>query len=635
MTAQAQSETRSFDAEVTQLLDLVAHSLYSNKEVFLRELISNSSDAADKLRYAALTDSALYENDSELKIWVDVDAENKTVTLRDNGIGMTRDEVVENLGTIARSGTKAFKEMIKAKEENSELIGQFGVGFYSAFIVSDKVSVRTRRAGMNADQGVYWESDGKGEYSIKNIDKADRGTEIVLHINEDSAEYLDETRLRTIITKYSDHILLPIVMKKPISAEEKEKAGEDEIIVPEDEVVNQANALWTKSKSEIKDEEYCALYKHVSHDFEDPLAWAHNKVEGSSEYTSLLFIPARAPFDLYNRDQQRGLKLYVKRVFIMDDVEQFMPMYLRFVKGIIDTSDMPLNVSREILQSNKSIDRIRSGCVKRVLGMLENMQKNDPTKYSKFWKEFGQVLKEGPAEDFANRDRIAKLLMFSTTENNSSEPTSTLADYVERMKEGQDKIYYITADSHTAASNSPLLEVFRKKGIEVVLLSDRVDEWLVGHLTEFDGKPLQSVAKGEIDLGDLDDEETKEQQKQAEEAHADFVTELKELLKDRVEDVRLTHRLTDSPCCVVSSEQGMSNHMLRMLKAAGQEMDMAKPILEINPDHVIIERVKALDDKDKLSRWANILLGQALLAEGESLGDPAAFVKELNQLLMG
>lgn len=637
MNAEAQTQTKAFTAEVSQLLDLVAHSLYSNKDIFLRELVSNASDAADKLRYEALSDNALYEGDAELKIWVDFDAEHNTITVRDNGIGMNRDEVIENLGTIAKSGTRAFKQMLengKSSGDNSQLIGQFGVGFYSAFIISDKVTVRTRRAGMQADQGVYWESDGKGEYVIKNIDKAARGTEIVLHVNEDEKDFLSDMRLRTIITQYSDHILLPIVMKKALTEEDEKRKQEGEIVVPEEEVVNQAKALWTLPKSEIKDEEYQELYKHIAHDFEDSLAWAHNKVEGTSEYTSLLYIPARAPMDLWNRDMQRGLKLYVKRVFIMDDAEHFMPMYLRFVKGIIDSSDLPLNISREILQSNKSIDRIRGACVKRILSLLENMAEKDAEKYQKFWEQFGQVIKEGPAEDFANKDRIAKLLRFSSTTEDSNVQTVALADYVSRMKPDQDKIYYLIADNYVAAKNSPLLEIFRQKGIEVLLMHDRVDEWLMGHLQEFDGKSFQSIAQGSVDLGKFDDDATKEAKEKQKEDFKDIVTQLKDSLGEKVKDVRVTDRLTDSPACVVFDDQGMTGHMQRLLKAAGQELPDTPPILEVNPSHPILIKIKSSQDDQKVGSWAGVLLNQALLAEGEQLKNPAAFVKELNHLLI-
>lgn len=636
---EVQAETLSFEAEVTQLLHLVAHSLYSNKEIFLRELISNASDAADKLRYEALSAATLYENDNELKIWVDFDKEHKTITVRDNGIGMSRDEVIANLGTIAKSGTRAFMEALNTEQsKDSQLIGQFGVGFYSAFIVADKVVVRTRRAGASADQGVNWESNGEGQYTIKNMTKATRGTEVVLHVKDSAAEFLDAVKMRTIIRKYSDHVLLPIVMEKmpePTAQTEEDKDKKEEEIVaePTEEVVNRANALWTLSKSQIKDEDYKELYKHIAHDFEDPLAWSHNKVEGKLEYTSLLYVPTRAPFDLWNRDQQRGLKLYVKRVFIMDDAEHFIPMYLRFIKGVVDSNDLPLNISRELLQSNHTIEKIKAGCVKRVLSLLEDFAKNDAEKYKTFWKEFGQVLKEGPAEDFANKDRIAKLLRFSSTHSNSDVQDIALMDYVSRMKKDQDKIYYVVADTFTAAKNSPLLEVFRKKDIEVLLLHDRVDEWLTGHLNEFEGKSLQSIAKGDLDLGD--DKDTKAEKEAAEKDFDDVLKRFKEALGDNVKDVRLTQRLTDSPACVVFDDQGMSGHLQRMLSAAGQSFAESKPILELNPKHPLIVRVKQEQNQQQFIRWATILLNQALLAEGEQLKDPAAFVQGLNELLLG
>ncbi|ABX78007.1 molecular chaperone HtpG [Coxiella burnetii] len=631
MSLQPQAETLSFEAEVKQLLHLVAHSLYSNKEIFLRELISNSSDAADKLRYQALSDAALYENDADLKIWIDFDKDNRTITIRDNGIGMSREEVIENLGTIAKSGTRAFRELLAEKKaEDSQLIGQFGVGFYSAFIVADRVVVRTRRAGMKADQGVEWESTGEGEYTLKNIDKPTRGTEVVLHLKESEEEFLDSLRLRAIITKYSDHILLPIVMKKIKTSGADD---EDKNETPEEEVVNRANALWVLPKDKIKDEEYKELYKHIAHDFEDPLAWVHNKVEGKLEYTTLLYIPARAPFDLWNREGQRGLKLYVKRIFIMDDAEHFMPMYLRFVKGIVDSNDLPLNISRELLQSNEVINKIKAGCVKRILSLLEDLAKNDKEKYASFWKAFGQVLKEGPAEDFANRDRIANLLRFASTHNDTDEQNVSLQDYISRMKPEQNKIYYIVADTYTSAKNSPLLEVFRKKDIEVLLMSDRVDEWLVAHLNEFEGKSLQSIAKGTLDLGDLEKEEKVETEK-FEKDFDELLKQFKEVLGEKIKDVRITHRLTDSPTCVVFDENEMSGHLQRLLIQTGQDFMQAKPILEINPSHPLILRVKNESDKTRFNRWADLLLNQALLAEGEQLKDPASFVKGLNELLL-
>ncbi len=623
MTFESQPETLGFEAEVSQLLNLVAKSLYSNKEIFLRELISNASDAADKLRYEALSDTALYEKDSELKIWIDFDKEAQILKIRDNGIGMSREEAIDNLGTIAKSGTKAFRELLDAnKTQDSQLIGQFGVGFYSAFIVADKVIVRSRRAGMKAEQGVEWESEGQGQFSIKNIHRSARGTEVILHIKKEEDAFLDFMRLHSIINKYSDHILLPIVMKKVESKDGKN--------VIEEEVVNSAKALWTLPKNKITDKEYQELYKHISHDFEDPLAWAHNKVEGKLEYTSLLYIPARAPFDLWTREQRRGLKLYVKRVFIMDDADHFMPMYLRFIKGIIDSNDLPLNISRELLQSDHLTDRMRSACVKRVLDMLENMAQEDSDKYKKFWAEFGEVLKEGPAEDFANKDRIAKLLRFSSTYDQAETQSVSLQDYVNRMKPDQDKIYYLVSDTYLSAAHSPLLEVFRKKEIEVLLLYHRVDEWLVNSLPEFEGKKLVSISKGAVDLGKLDENENTKEQK---EHFADLLATMKKTLGGRVKEVRLTQRLTDSPACVVFDEQDMSGHMQRLLESAGQSVNRTLPILELNPEHAILQKMKSESNQQRIEQWSKVLLSQSLIAEGEQLDNPADFVKELNQLL--
>ena len=639
MTVSAQQETLSFGADVNQLLELVAHSLYSNPEIFLRELISNASDAADKLRYEGLSDAALYENDPELKIWISVDKENRTVTIRDNGIGMSREEVVSNLGTIAKSGTRAFKEKISGnkngngeQKNDSQLIGQFGVGFYSAYVVADNVVVRTRRAGTTVDQGVYWESTGKGEFNVKNIDHSARGTEITLHLKKEMDEYLEPYTLREIIRKYSDHIVLPIMMAKIETPSDKK--DKKEIVIPEQEVVNQANALWTLPKSEITDEQYNALYKHIAHDFEDALAWSHNKVEGKLEYTSLLYIPKRAPFDLWNRDVVRGLKLYVKRVFIMDDAEHCMPLYLRFIKGVVDTNDLPLNVSREILQSNKTIDSIKSASVKRVLSLLEELATNNAEKFATFWKTFGAVLKEGPAEDFANKDRIANLLRFASTNTDSDTQNVSFKDYIARMQTGQDKIYYLIADNYTAAKSSPLLEVFRKKNIEVLLLTDRVDEWLVAHLPEFEGKKLQSVSQGALDLGNLEDKKVVEEKKTAADNNfKDVIEKMKKILGNRVKDIRFTYRLTDSPACVVFDDE-MTGHMQRMLKAAGQPVQSVIPILELNPEHAIMLKIKGENDEARLASWSDLLLNQALLAEGEQLENPAAFVKSLNQLLL-
>lgn len=629
MSFQSKTETFLFEAEVKQLLQLVTHSLYSNDEIFLRELISNSSDAEDKLNYQALSDTALYEGKTELKIWVDIDKDSRTIIIRDNGIGMNREEVIENLGTIAKSGTRAFRKLLAEKNtEHSQLIGQFGVGFYSAFIVANRVIVRTRRAGMKSTQGVEWESNGEGEYTIKNINKSSHGTEVILYLKKEKEKFLDAMRLRSIITKYSDHILRPIVMKK-ITIQEDGVQDKQEA---EEEVVNRANALWVLPKDKIKEEEYKEFYKHITHDFEDPLAWAHNRLEGKLEYISLLYIPARVPFDLWNRESQNGLKLYVKRVFIMDDAKHFMPIYLRFVKGIVDSNDLPLNISRELLQSNEIINKIKAGCVKRVLSLLEELT-NDKEKYTKFWKEFGQVLKEGPAEDFSNRDRIINLLRFASTHNNNEEENVSLKDYITRLKPGQNKIYYIIADTYLAAKNSPLLEVFQKKGIEVLLMQDRVDEWLVAHLVEFEGKSLQSVAKGALDLGELEKEEKKEVQKATKELD-NLLKQLKDTLGEKVKEVRFTNRLTDSPSCVVFDENEMSGHLQRLLLQTGQEFIQTKPILEINPTHPLILRLKNESNKQRLTCWFELLFNQALIAEGEQLKNPAEFVKVVNELLL-
>lgn len=634
MSTNAQQETLSFQAEVKQLLHLVTHSLYSNKEIFLRELISNASDAADKLRFESLGDKALYENDPELKITIDFDSEARTITIRDNGIGMNREEVIENLGTIAKSGTQEFfKKLSGDQAKDSQLIGQFGVGFYSAFVVADKVTVKTRRAGMNSDQGVFWESTGEGSYIIKNIDLPQRGTEITLHVREEAAEFVDYWRLRNIVTSYSDHILLPIFMKAPamdLGEENKEEKPEES----KEEQVNRATALWTLPKNQISEEQYKDLYKHISHDFQDPLIWAHNKVEGNLEYTSLLYIPSVAPYDLWDRNHRQGLKLYVRRVFIMDDAKEFLPSYLRFVRGIIDSNDLPLNISREILQSHQVIDSIRTASVKRVLDLLEDLAKNDAEKYNKFWKVFGVVLKEGPGEDFANRERIAKLLRFNSTSFEGVENLVSLEDYVNRMKEGQDKIYYLTADSYTAAKSSPHLEVFRKKGIEVLIMSDRVDEWLVSSLNEFAGKSLQSVAKGGLDLGSLEDAAEKEKTQQAATELSDIISRIKKILGEKVQEVRITDRLVDSPACLVANEQEMSLHLQNLLKSAGQPIPDMKPILELNAEHPIIVRMKTEADEDRFANWTDLLFEQALLAQGTVLEDPGAFVKRLNSLLI-
>jgi molecular chaperone HtpG len=628
MTTASNTETRGFETEVNQLLDLMIHSLYSNKDIFLRELISNASDACDRLRFSAVSNADLYEKDIELKIKVAYDAEKRTVTLSDNGIGMTREEVIDHIGTIAKSGTRSFLDSITGDEKNdARLIGQFGVGFYSSFIVADEVTLRTRKAGEATDQGVEWISKGKGDYSIASIDKAARGTEIILQLREGEDEYLNDWKLRSVITEYSDHIGFPVLMDKKVEAE----SDEGETVI-EEETVNQASALWTRERSELKDEDYTEFYKHVARDFEDPLDWSHNRVEGTNEYTSLLYIPSRAPYDLYDRESAQGIKLYVQRVFIMEDAEKLMPRYLRFVRGLIDSNDLPLNVSREILQGSKVIDSIRSGSTKKVLGMLEKMAKNDPEKYQKFWTEFGRVLKEGPAEDFANRDKIGKLLRFSTTHTDAAEQAVSLDDYIGRMQEEQDKIYYIAADTHAAAKSSPHLEIFRKKGIEVLLLSDRVDEWLTSHLMEFEGKKLQSVAKGQLDLGD-DEASEKALEEKAKSAEK-LLKRMKKSLDERVEDVRVTNRLTDSPACIVLNEQDMAMHMQRILKEAGHEMPVTKPILEINPDHPIVKQLDGEKSKKKFDDWSAILFDQALLAEGGQLEDPASFVAKLNSMLV-
>jgi molecular chaperone HtpG len=624
-----QKETLGFQTEVKQLLNLMIHSLYSNKEIFLRELISNASDAADKLRFEALTDKSLFEDDPDLKIWVEFDDKARTVTVRDNGIGMTRQEVMDNIGTIAKSGTKQFFESLTGDQaKDAHLIGQFGVGFYSSFIVADKVTVSTRRAGVEPVHGVCWESAGEGDYTLENIEKKDRGTEVVLHLRKDEDDFLSGFRLRNIVHKYSDHITLPIMMKKESHGEE-EKQDTEEL-----ERVNQASALWTRPKSEIKDEEYQEFYKHVGHDFEDPLAWSHNRVEGTNEYISLLYIPSRAPFDLWDRNSRHGVKLYVKRVFIMDDAEQLMPNYMRFVRGIVDSSDLPLNISREILQQNKHIDTIKAGSVKKVLGLLEDMAKNDTEKYSKFWNEFGKALKEGPGEDFTNKERIAGLLRFASTHNDSEEQTVSLDDYISRMKDGQEAIYYITADSFAAAKNSPHLEVFRKKGIEVLLMYDRVDEWLMSSLFDYKEKKLESVTKGELDLGKLEDEAEKKEQEKTTEEFKDILEKIKQTLGEQVKEVRVTHRLTNSPACLVKDEHDMSANLERILKQAGQNVPTSKPIFEINPDHPLVGKLKAEADGERFNDLALVLFDQAMLAEGGQLEDPGTFVKRLNELLL-
>src|SRR5688572_5607181 len=624
-------ETLGFQAEVKQLLKLMIHSLYSNKEIFLRELISNASDAADKLRFEALTDKALYETDPELKIRVSFDPKARTITVSDNGIGMSRQDVIENIGTIAKSGTREFFEKLTGDEaKDAHLIGQFGVGFYSSFIVADRVTVTTRRAGLTLEHGVKWESDGGGEYTVEMIDRPARGTEVTLHLREGEDELLNGYRLRSIIRKYSDHITLPILMKK----EEWDKEKGENKLTDEDETVNQAGALWARSKNDITEEQYHEFYKHVAHDFEPPLAYTHNKVEGTKEYTQLLYIPSRAPFDLFDREHRRGLKLYVRRVFIMDDAEHLMPAYLRFVRGVIDSNDLPLNVSREILQESRDVEMIRAGSVKRVLSLLEDLAENQKEKYATFWKEFGKVFKEGLGEDHANRERIAKLGRFASTHKDTEEQDVSFADYVSRMKEGQDKIYYVTAESFAAAKNSPHLEVFRKKGVEVLLMYDRVDEWVMAHFTEFDGKSLQSVAKGRLELGKLEDETQKKKEEEEAGQYKELVDKVKKTLGERVKDVRVTLRLTESPACLVMDEHDMSAHLQRLLKAAGQKSPESKPIFEINPHHALVQRLKEEADEQRFADLSQILFDQALLAEGGTLDDPAGFVKRLNQLML-
>ncbi len=618
MTVESQKETLGFQTEVKQLLHLMIHSLYSNKEIFLRELISNASDAEDKLRFAALKDDSLYEGDPDLKIRLDYDKEANTITLTDNGIGMSRDDVIQNLGTIAKSGTAEFLKQLSGDEKkDSKLIGQFGVGFYSAFIVADKVEVFTRRAGTPAEEGVHWESKGDGEFSIEQVNRENRGTEIVIHLKQDASEFADGFRLRGLVKKYSDHISFPVVMTS--ESEEEDEKGKDE-------TVNDATALWTLPRTEIKDEEYKEFYKHIAHDFEDPLTWSHNKVEGKLDYTSLLYIPARAPFDLYNREAPRGLKLYVQRVFIMDDAEQFLPLYLRFAKGVIDSNDLSLNVSREILQNDSTVESIRSALTKRVLDMLSKLAKKDADQYQKFWGEFGTVLKEGPAEDFGNREKIAGLLRFASTHTGERTQNVALDDYIGRMKDGQKKIYYITADNFMAAKSSPHLEVFRKKGIEVLILTDRIDEWMMGYLNEYDGKQFQDVARGDLDLGEVETEEDKK--------HKELLERIKKALDDRVQEVRVTNRLTDSPACLVVGDFDMGAQMKKIMEAAGQKVPDSKPIFEINVDHPLVQRLESEKGDERFGELSAVLLDQATLASGEQLDDPGAYVSRLNRLLL-
>lgn len=635
MQAETTKEHLSFQTEAKQLLKLMIHSLYSNKEIFLRELISNASDAADKLRFEGLTDAALYESesDSDLKIRISYDTDARTITISDNGIGMSRQEVIDHIGTIAKSGTREFFNSLTGDQaKDAHLIGQFGVGFYSAFIIAEKVALITRRAGLTAEHGVRWESSGEGDYTLETIEKGARGTDVILYLRNDEDEFLNGMRIRNIIRKYSDHITLPIVMRKEEWSQEEKK----NIVTDEDETINQANALWARAKSEITAEQYNEFYKHVAHDFEPPLAYLHAHVEGKQEYTQLLYIPSRAPFDLFDRERRHGIKLYVQRVFIMDDAEKLLPNYLRFIRGVIDSNNLPLNVSREILQESKDIESIRAGVVKKVLGLIEDLSKNDDEegkeKYKTFYREFGQVLKEGVGEDFMNRERIAKLLRFVTTHSDGDEPLVSLDTYLQRMKEGQEKIYYVTADNLKAARNSPHLEVFRKKGIEVLLLSDRVDEWLVSNLTEFCGKQLQSVAKGGLDLGSLADEAEKEAQEKETDAFQELIDKLKQSLSDQVKDVRVTYRLTESPACLVADTYDMGGNLERLLKSAGQKVQHAKPILEINPQHPMVQRLKT--EAENFDDWSHILFDQALLVEGGQLEDPAAFVKRLNALLL-
>ncbi|NYT59037.1 molecular chaperone HtpG [Alcaligenaceae bacterium] len=624
------SETLGFQTEVKQLLHLMIHSLYSNKEIFLRELVSNASDACDKLRFEAIDNPDLFQGDADLRIRVEYDTNARTITISDNGIGMSRDEAIANLGTIARSGTKEFfSQLTGDKQKDAQLIGQFGVGFYSSFIVASKVSVLSRRADAEETDAILWESEGQGEFTITSVEKADRGTSVTLYLREDEAEFVNGWKLREVLRRYSDHISLPIQMHK----EEWDAEKSEQVKTNEWETVNQASALWTRSKSEITDEQYQEFYKHIGHDYDDPLAWTHNRVEGRSEYTQLLFIPKHAPMDMWDREGRRGVKLYVKRIFIMDEAEQLLPAYLRFVRGVIDSADLPLNVSREILQESRDVRVIREGSAKRVLSLLEDLAENKPEQYTEFWEQFGQVLKEGTGEDQGNQERIAKLLRFASTHNDNAAQTVSFADYVSRMKEGQDKIYYVSADSYAAASNSPHLEIFRKKGLEVLLLSDRVDEWMLSYLREFDGKSLLSIAKGGLNLDQLADEEEKKHQAEVAETFKPLVERLGKALDGKVKEVRVTGRLVDSPACVVVDENELSPHLLRMLQAAGQSAPDVKPILEINPEHALMGRLESAADAD-FDEWALLLLDQAMLAEGASLAEPAAFVKRMNRLLL-
>ncbi|MEO1828684.1 MAG: molecular chaperone HtpG [Pseudomonas sp.] len=630
MTVDAHKETLGFQTEVKQLLHLMIHSMYSNKEIFLRELISNASDASDKLRFEAIAQPQLLEDQPELRIRVSADSKANTLTIEDNGIGMSRQEVIDHLGTIAKSGTAAFMQQLTGdQKKDSQLIGQFGVGFYSAFIVADRVEVFTRRAGLAAAEGVHWESAGEGEFTIATVDKPERGTRIVLHLKPAESEFADTFRLRNVITKYSDHISLPIELPKSAAGDEQQAAAETEW-----ESVNRASALWTRPRTEVKDEEYKEFYKHVAHDFEDPLSWSHNKVEGKLEYTSLLYVPGRAPFDLYQREAPRGLKLYVQRVFIMDDAEQFLPLYLRFIKGVVDSNDLSLNVSREILQKDPAIDSMKSALTKRVLDMLEKMAKKEPEQYATFWKAFGSVMKEGPAEDYSNREKIAGLLRFASTAQSDDSEVVSLDAYLERMVEGQDKIYYLTGERYAQVKNSPHLEIFRKKGIEVLLLTDRIDEWLMSHLTEYQGKQFIDIARGDLDLGKLEGDEDKQEQEKAAEAKADLVKRIQEALKEQLQEVRVSHRLTDSPAVLVINEDDMGLQMRRILEASGQKAPESKPILEINPAHPLLDKLDSEQDEDRFADLSHILFDQAALAAGEALQDPGAYVRRLNALLV-
>lgn len=633
MTVEAKQETLGFQAEVKQLLHLMIHSLYSNKEIFLRELISNASDAADKLRFLSLSNGDIMEGDGDLKIRLEFDKDKNTISLTDNGIGMNREEVISHLGTIAKSGTSEFlKNLTGDQKKDSRLIGQFGVGFYSAFVVADEVEVFTRKAGEPAENGVHWKSKGEGEFSVGQVERPARGTTIVLHLREGEEEFADGWRLRSIVKKYSDHISLPIEMLKEDHRSDEEKEKEPK--APEFEVINKATALWTRSRNEITDEEYKEFYKHISHDFEEPLSWSHNWVEGKQEYTSLLYVPKRAPFDLYQREGTRGLKLYVQRVFIMDDADQFMPMYLRFMKGVLDSADLPLNVSREILQSNQTVENMKGALTKRSLEMLAKLASSEGDDYKEFWKQFGQVLKEGPAEDYANREKILGLLRFASTLSGTSDQTVGLDDYIGRMKEGQDKIYYITAENYNAAANSPHLEIFRKKGIEVVLMYDRIDEWMMGQLFDYKGKSFINIAKGDLDLGSIETEEDKKQQEEVEKSSEELVKRLKTALESRVSDVKVSHRLTDSPACLVAGAYDMGIQMRQIMEAAGQKLPETKPTLEINPAHPLMERLNGEVQDDRFGDLAMIVFDQAALSEGRALEDPSAYVKRINALLM-